>query len=109
MSDTASCKPSSRKTYGRPLDIKNGHVDMAHGAGGRAMAQLIDELFARYLGNEYLAQGDDGASLPLPYLCPGLVPAGWSWRPMRMSSRRCSFPVATSVVWRCMARSTTWR
>ena len=37
---------------------------MAHGAGGRAMAQLIEELFARYLGNEYLAQGDDGALLP---------------------------------------------
>jgi hydrogenase expression/formation protein HypE len=71
MSDPASRKPSSRKTYGRPLDIKNGHVDMAHGAGGRAMAQLIDELFARYLGNEYLAQGDDGASLPLPLSLPG--------------------------------------
>ena len=28
------------------------------------MAQLISELFARELGNEYLAQGDDGARLP---------------------------------------------
>jgi hydrogenase expression/formation protein HypE len=56
----------SRKTYIRPLDIKNGHVDMAHGSGGRAMAQLIEELFAKYLGNEYLAQGDDGALLPAP-------------------------------------------
>jgi hydrogenase expression/formation protein HypE len=55
-----------RKSYVRPLDIKHGHIDMAHGSGGRAMAQLIDELFARYLGNEYLAQGDDGASLPAP-------------------------------------------
>jgi len=53
-----------RKGYVRPLDIKHGQVDMAHGAGGRAMAQLIEELFARYLGNEYLAQGDDGALLP---------------------------------------------
>lgn len=56
----------SRKTYIRPLDLKHGQVDMAHGAGGRAMAQLIDELFARYLGNDYLAQGDDGAVLPYP-------------------------------------------
>ncbi|QLQ23841.1 MAG: hydrogenase expression/formation protein HypE [Dechloromonas sp.] len=39
---------------------------MAHGAGGRAMAQLIEELFARHLGNEYLSQGDDGALLPAP-------------------------------------------
>lgn len=56
----------SRKTYVRPLDLKHGHVDMAHGSGGRAMAQLIDELFARHLGNDYLAQGDDGALLPPP-------------------------------------------
>lgn len=55
-----------RKGYIRPLDIKHGQVDMAHGSGGRAMVQLIDELFARYLGNEYLAQGDDGALLPAP-------------------------------------------
>jgi hydrogenase expression/formation protein HypE len=55
-----------RKGYVRPLDIKHGQVDMAHGSGGRAMVQLIDELFARYLGNEYLAQGDDGALLPAP-------------------------------------------
>ena len=55
-----------RKTYVRPLDLKLGHVDMAHGSGGRAMAQLIDELFARHLGNDYLAQGDDGALLPPP-------------------------------------------
>jgi hydrogenase expression/formation protein HypE len=53
-----------REGYIRPLDIRNGHVDMSHGSGGRAMAQLIEELFARYLGNEYLAQGDDGARLP---------------------------------------------
>jgi len=57
---------TSRKPYIRPLDLKHGQVDMAHGSGGRAMAQLIDELFARHLGNEYLGQGDDGAVLPLP-------------------------------------------
>lgn len=55
-----------RKAYVRPLDLKHGHVDMAHGSGGRAMTQLIDELFARHLGNDYLAQGDDGALLPPP-------------------------------------------
>ncbi len=54
----------ARSSYVRPLDLKQGRVEMAHGAGGRAMAQLIEELFARYLGNEYLAQGDDGALLP---------------------------------------------
>ena len=54
------------RDYTRPLDLKNGRVEMAHGAGGRAMAHLIDELFARRLGNEWLAQGDDGAVLPAP-------------------------------------------
>jgi hydrogenase expression/formation protein HypE len=54
----------TRTGYIRPLDVKNGRVDLSHGSGGRAMAQLIEELFARHLGNEYLAQGDDGARLP---------------------------------------------
>jgi hydrogenase expression/formation protein HypE len=57
---------TTRKTYIRPLDLKQGRVDLAHGSGGRAMAQLISELFARHLGNEYLGQGDDGAVLPAP-------------------------------------------
>jgi hydrogenase expression/formation protein HypE len=55
----------TREGYIRPLDLKNGRVDLSHGSGGRAMAQLIEELFARHLGNEYLAQGDDGARLPV--------------------------------------------
>jgi hydrogenase expression/formation protein HypE len=55
-----------RKNYVRPLDLRHGQVDMAHGSGGRAMAQLIEELFAKHLGNEYLGQGDDGAVLPAP-------------------------------------------
>ena len=50
-------------TFTRPLDIKRGRVDLSHGSGGRAMAQLIEELFARELDNEYLTQGDDGARL----------------------------------------------
>jgi hydrogenase expression/formation protein HypE len=54
------------RDYSRPLDLKNGRVEMAHGAGGRAMAHLIETLFARRLGNEWLAQGDDGAVLPAP-------------------------------------------
>ena len=48
------------------LDLLHGRVEMAHGSGGRAMATLIEELFAKALGNAYLAQGDDGAVLPQP-------------------------------------------
>jgi hydrogenase expression/formation protein HypE len=55
-----------KKDYIRPLDIKHGRIDMNHGAGGRASAQLIDELFKPAFANEWLAQGNDGASLPIP-------------------------------------------
>jgi len=55
-----------RKDYVKSLDLKSGRVDMSHGSGGRAMAQLIEELFAKHLDNEWLRQGNDGASLPMP-------------------------------------------
>jgi hydrogenase expression/formation protein HypE len=55
---------SIKANYSRPLDLKNGRVDMSHGSGGRAMAQLITELFASAFNNEFLAQGNDGALLP---------------------------------------------
>ena len=57
---------SLRQGYARPLDLRQGRVDMTHGSGGRAMAQLIDQLFASRLGNAYLGQGNDAAVLPMP-------------------------------------------
>jgi hydrogenase expression/formation protein HypE len=48
----------------KALDFQQGRVDIAQGAGGKATAQLIDSLFQRYLQNEWLTQGDDGAVLP---------------------------------------------
>jgi len=53
-----------KPNYTRPLDLKNGRVEMSHGSGGRAMAQLISELFAAEFSNQYLSQGNDGALLP---------------------------------------------
>jgi len=56
-----------RKAYVRPIDFRSGRVDMTHGSGGRAMAQLIEELFGRAFDNEWLRQGNDGALLaPAP-------------------------------------------
>jgi hydrogenase expression/formation protein HypE len=55
-----------KKNYVRPLDFKNGRIDMGHGAGGRASAQLIEELFLAAFDNEWLRQGNDGARLTLP-------------------------------------------
>lgn len=62
---------SVKKDYSRPLDIKHGVVDMGHGAGGRAAAQLIRELFVAALDNEWLRQGNDGAVFAPPPLPPG--------------------------------------
>lgn len=54
----------NKQSYVKPLDLKHGRVEMSHGSGGRAMAQLISELFAAAFDNQYLAQGNDGAVLP---------------------------------------------
>lgn len=54
----------TKKNYIRPIDVKHGIIDMTHGAGGRATAQLIDEVFARAFSNDFLAQGHDGAVMP---------------------------------------------
>ncbi len=50
--------------YVRKLDIKNGTVDLRHGAGGLATSQLIEEVFARHFTNSWLDVGHDGALLP---------------------------------------------
>ncbi|SCM75229.1 carbamoyl phosphate phosphatase, hydrogenase 3 maturation protein [uncultured Pleomorphomonas sp.] len=54
------------KTFRRKLDLKAGRVDMSHGAGGRAMAELIAAIFKDAFGNELLEQGNDQASFPTP-------------------------------------------
>jgi hydrogenase expression/formation protein HypE len=56
----------SKRGYIRPLDLKHGRVDMTHGSGGRAMAQLIEELFVAAFDNEYLDQQNDQASFLVP-------------------------------------------
>jgi hydrogenase expression/formation protein HypE len=55
-----------RRDYVRPVDFKHGRVDMTHGGGGRAMAQLIEELFVRAFDNEWLAQSNDNAVVGVP-------------------------------------------
>lgn len=44
---------AERAGLGRRLDVRRGTVDMTHGSGGRASAQLIGELFAKHLTNEW--------------------------------------------------------
>lgn len=54
----------SYRLASRPLDIGTGRVELTHGSGGRAMAQLVAELFAAAFSNPYLSQGNDQALLP---------------------------------------------
>ncbi len=54
----------NRQLFPRPMDLVDGRVDLTHGGGGRAMAQLISELFADAFDNPYLAQGNDMAVMP---------------------------------------------
>ncbi len=48
--------------YSNRLDCKTGRIDMTHGSGGRAMAQLIDELFISHFDNDLLRQANDQAA-----------------------------------------------
>ncbi len=50
----------------RKLDLKNGRVDLSHGSGGRAMAQLIADIFQVEFANDLLAQGNDQAVFSIP-------------------------------------------
>ena len=50
-----------KRNYVRPIDFKHGVVDMSHGGGGRAMAQLVDELFLEAFDNDWLRQRNDQA------------------------------------------------
>ncbi|WP_421869328.1 hydrogenase expression/formation protein HypE [Motiliproteus sp.] len=59
----ANSKTSSR--YPQSLDLKHGKVEMAHGAGGKAMAQLIEQLFVEAFDNPMLRAQNDQASLDL--------------------------------------------
>jgi hydrogenase expression/formation protein HypE len=50
---------SLSKPIRRRLDLKNGRVDLSHGAGGRAMGQLIEDIFVAAFDNAWLRAGND--------------------------------------------------
>jgi hydrogenase expression/formation protein HypE len=52
---------ATKRGYARPLDLRTGRIDLTHGSGGRAMAQLIEELFERRFDNRWLAERNDQA------------------------------------------------
>lgn len=50
----------------RKLDTRHVLIDLSHGAGGRATAQLIEEIFRASFDNPWLDQGDDQAAFDVP-------------------------------------------
>ena len=59
-----------KRKFPQRMKFSSGQVEMTHGGGGRAMAQLIEELFVRHFDNELLAAGNDQAVFTAP---PGRV------------------------------------
>ncbi|MER2531430.1 MAG: hydrogenase expression/formation protein HypE [Candidatus Competibacter sp.] len=55
-----------REIFARRLDLVHGCVEMSHGGGGRAMAQLIEELFLAAFDNDWLRAQDDCAQFAVP-------------------------------------------
>jgi hydrogenase expression/formation protein HypE len=65
-SAAAPARAKRDRLQSRPLDVKRGRIDLAHGAGGRATAQLVEELFLAAFDNEWLRTMNDSATLALP-------------------------------------------
>lgn len=57
---------NKHKAHFPPLDFARGRVELSHGGGGRATAQLIEELFGAAFDNEWLRRMDDQAAFEPP-------------------------------------------
>jgi hydrogenase expression/formation protein HypE len=55
-----------RRRFISSLDLQHGRVEMSHGSGGRAMAQLVEELFVAAFDNEFLRPLNDQACFAPP-------------------------------------------
>jgi hydrogenase expression/formation protein HypE len=57
---------SKHKDYFPPLDFARGRIELGHGSGGRATAQLIEELFVAAFDNDWLRALNDQAAFEPP-------------------------------------------
>lgn len=55
----------TRRDFPRRLDFRHGCIELSHGSGGKAMVQLIEELFLDAFDNESAHQGNDFARCDL--------------------------------------------
>lgn len=57
-----------KQTHHRQGKIRDTHITLAHGSGGKAMRDLIDDIFVSNFNNPILSQLEDQASLNLASL-----------------------------------------
>ncbi|MFZ5609643.1 MAG: hydrogenase expression/formation protein HypE [Pseudomonadota bacterium] len=62
LSKTAQGK---QRLHPRRLDLRAGRIELSHGGGGKASAQLVNELMVAAFDNAPLARGDDYAALAI--------------------------------------------
>ena len=62
MTDQTRVRAADR-LFSRKLDLRNGRIELVHGAGGKASAQLFEEVFLPAFANAQLGRGDDSAAL----------------------------------------------
>ncbi|MDD1467243.1 hydrogenase expression/formation protein HypE, partial [Dolichospermum sp. ST_sed5] len=48
--------------------VRDTHINLAHGSGGKAMRDLIDDVFVKTFNNPILAQLEDQATIDLASL-----------------------------------------
>jgi hydrogenase expression/formation protein HypE len=48
------------------MPLTDSHISLAHGNGGRFMRELIEQIFARHLGNPLLDVDADAVAVPVP-------------------------------------------
>lgn len=54
------------RLFPRKLDLTHGRIELSHGSGGKATAQLVAELFGTAFDNPWLAQRNDQALFDTP-------------------------------------------
>jgi hydrogenase expression/formation protein HypE len=64
--ETTDPMRNDKRSHRHPLALRNGCVELSHGSGGRAMAQLIEELFVEAFDNPLLRQQNDHACFEVP-------------------------------------------
>ena len=74
----------------RKPKVKDTHITLAHGSGGRAMHELVEGLFLEYLGNPLLEQLEDQAVFEIAHPDGG--------RPSTKNSLRLAYTTDSYVV-----------